>query len=136
MAMWHHPRFSSGEHGNDPKFQPLWQALYDWGADIILNGHNHNYERLGKMNEWGNASSRGVREFIAGTGGEDHETGRASAQTNSQAYQDTSFGILELTLHPNSYEWNFRSARPSGSGAPWNPNYDDPAEGSVAQCNN
>ena len=70
LAIWHHPRFSSGEHGNDTEVAPFWQALYDAGADVVINGHDHDYERFAPQDPNGRADrARGIREFVVGTGG-------------------------------------------------------------------
>src|SRR5439155_8251847 len=71
LAYWHHPRFSSGiTHGSDPRTQALWDALYDFHADVVLNGHEHNYERFAPQSPTGAADPNGIREFVVGTGGE------------------------------------------------------------------
>ena len=70
LAMWHQPRFSSGEHGNDPTVAPFWNVLYDAGADLILNGHDHDYERFAPQDPNGNRDKdRGIVEIVVGTGG-------------------------------------------------------------------
>jgi acid phosphatase type 7 len=70
MAYWHRPRWSSGsEHGSDSKVQALWQVLYDAKAELVINGHEHNYERFAMMNASGQAASTGLREIVVGTGG-------------------------------------------------------------------
>ncbi len=70
LAYWHHPRFSSGQHGNAVEMQPIWQALYAAGVDVVLNGHDHNYERFAPQDATGRADpERGIREFVVGTGG-------------------------------------------------------------------
>lgn len=71
LAYWHKPLFSSGSaHGNDPTLKPLFQALYDAGSDVVINGHNHDYERFAPQNPEGGADpARGIREFVVGTGG-------------------------------------------------------------------
>ncbi len=70
LAIWHHPRFSSGEHGNDTDVAPFWQALYKAGADVIVNGHDHDYERFAPQDPDGAPDRRlGIREFVVGTGG-------------------------------------------------------------------
>ena len=70
LAIWHHPRFSSGEHGNDPSVAPFWTALYDAGADVVVNGHDHDYERFAAQDPDGRPdAARGLREFVVGTGG-------------------------------------------------------------------
>ena len=70
LAIWHHPRFSSGDHGNDRGVAPFWDALYAAGADVVVNGHEHDYERFAPQDPAGSEDrARGLREFIVGTGG-------------------------------------------------------------------
>lgn len=108
LAYWHHPRFSSGGHGNDASTQPLWQALYDMGADVVLNGHDHDFERFAPQTPAGVLDeARGVREFVVGTGGKEQEP-FAVIRANSQLRASTSFGVLQLALRPTAYEWQFR----------------------------
>jgi hypothetical protein len=107
LAYWHHPRFNSGaEHGNDLKVAPLWQALYEFGADVILNGHEHVYERFAPQNPNGVADPLGIRQFTVGTGGKSHYP-FGTIQPNSQVRNATSYGVLKLTLHASSYDWQF-----------------------------
>jgi len=107
LAYWHKPRWSSGDHhGSDPEFQTLWQIFYEAGAEVVLNGHEHSYERFAPMNAAGEADPLGLREFVVGTGGKDlYDFGRALPA--SEARDDTSFGVLKLTLRPNGYDWEF-----------------------------
>jgi hypothetical protein len=107
LAYWHEPRFTSGtEHFSDESFDPFWRDLYAAGADIVLNGHVHNYERFAKQNPDGQAVANGIREFVVGTGGDSHYTSGAPI-ANSQIQDDSTFGVLKLTLHPGSYDWKF-----------------------------
>ena len=108
LAYWHAPRFSSGsEHGDDPSGEPLWQALYDANADIILAGHDHEYERFLPQTPSGEADPvRGIREFVVGTGGRSHY-GLGRRETNSEAFNAATFGVLKLTLSPGKYTWQF-----------------------------
>lgn len=106
LAYWHKPRFSSGQHGNIAASQPLWQALYDYGADVVLNGHDHTYERFAPQNPNGQADSKGIREFVVGTGGAGLYS-FTSNQPNSQVRNNTTYGVLKLTLHSTSYDWRF-----------------------------
>ena len=107
LAYWHHPRFSSGYHGASTSVQPLWQALYDAGAELVLNGHDHDYERFAPQTPTGQADpARGIREFVVGTGGASERAFSATAN-NSEARNSSTFGVLQLTLHPSSYEWRF-----------------------------
>ena len=122
IAYWHHPRFSSGtSHGSTGSTQPLWQALYDFGAEIVISGHDHEYERFAPQTADGTAdAARGIREFVVGTGG----AGLYSLGTplpNSEVGNDNSHGVLKLTLSDGSYTWEFipvagDSFRDSGSG--------------------
>jgi uncharacterized repeat protein (TIGR01451 family) len=107
LAYWHHPRFNSGmTHGDTPSVGPFFQGLYDYGADVVLNGHEHVYERFAPQTPAGVADPRGIREFIVGTGGKSHST-FAAVKPNSEARDSTTYGVLELTLHPGGYDWGF-----------------------------
>jgi hypothetical protein len=107
LAYWHEPRFTSGDvHGNDSSFAAFWDDLYGARADVVLNGHNHNYERFAAQNPQGQADPSGPREFVAGTGGVSHY-GFGTPQPNSEVRNDDTFGVLELTLHPDSYDFRF-----------------------------
>src|SRR5881396_862848 len=109
IAYWHHPRFSSGtQHGSMSSAQPLWQALYDAGADIVISGHEHNYERFAPQTPTGTADpTRGIREFVVGTGGESHYNDQGTPLPNSELFNGTTFGVLKLTLSAGSYTWQF-----------------------------
>lgn len=121
LAYWHHPLFSSGSHGGQAYMQPIWNALYEAGADIILNGHDHIYERFGPQTPTGAADAAfGVREFIVGTGGASHYT-VDKILPNSEARNTDTYGVLSLKLHPAGYDWQFvpeagRSFSDNGSG--------------------
>ena len=122
LAYWHKPLFSSGSaHGNDLTVQPLWQALYDANADVIVGGHDHDYERFAPQTPEGAADSqRGIREFVVGTGGKNHRP-FGEAKPNSELRDATAFGVLKLTLKPGAYDWQFipeagKSFTDSGSG--------------------
>jgi hypothetical protein len=105
MAVWHHPLFTSGPNGPNDYMRDLWRLLYDRGADVIVNGHDHLYERFGKQDPDGRSDARGMREFIAGTGGALlYDFMRITP--NSQV-RIKSHGILRLTLSPTAYEWAF-----------------------------
>jgi acid phosphatase type 7 len=108
LAYWHHPRFSSGTtHGSDPTYTAFWQALFDHGADVVLVGHEHNYERFALQKPDGTAdAANGIREFVVGTGGRS-QYGFGTPIANSQVRNGTTFGILKLTRHPTSYDWQF-----------------------------
>jgi hypothetical protein len=113
LAYWHDPLFSSGGRANAAS-SSFWSALYGAGADVVLNGHDHFYERFAPQTPAGAPDgARGVREFIVGTGGANH-TALATIAPNSQLRNTNTFGILKLTLHPASYDWLFVPAAGSG----------------------
>lgn len=107
IAMWHHPRFTSGHHGNDARSQPLWQALYDAGAEIVLVGHDHTYERFAPQTPQAVADpDYGIRQFIVGTGGSSNYE-FVAAQPNSEVWANMNPGVLKLSLFEDSYQWQF-----------------------------
>jgi hypothetical protein len=108
LAYWHHPRWnSSAQTGNDTAMSTIWNDLYNANVDLVLNGHAHDYERFAPQNPSGQYdSARGIREIVVGTGGEEHHT-ITSTIANSQVHNASTFGILRLTLHPTSYDWQF-----------------------------
>ena len=109
LAYWHKPRFSSGtNHGSLSSAQPLWQALYDFHATLILNGHEHNYERFAPQTPTGAADpTNGIREIISGTGGESHYNDEGTPLPNSEVFNGTTYGVLKLTLGSGTYSWQF-----------------------------
>src|SRR5438477_11535750 len=124
LSYWHSPLFSSGaKHGNDPQIKPLWDALYAANVEVVLNGHDHDYERFAPQDPSGKPDSqRGIREFVVGTGGKNSHRTFASIQPNSEAHRADTFGVLKLTLHPTSYDWEFvpesgKTFKDSGTGA-------------------
>ena len=107
LAFWHNPRYSSGGVGNDSTFSPFWQDLYNANAELVLVGHDHEYERFAPQNaSSGLDTARGIREFVVGTGGKTH-TNFATIRANSEVRNNDTFGFLKLTLHPSSYDWQF-----------------------------
>lgn len=121
LAYWHHPLFATPNdvfggpgavfpqppHYYDEPVVSLWQALYAHHADVVLNGHEHNYERFALQNPQGVADPTGIREFVVGTGGDNHHTFAGSPVANSQVQDDEDFGVLLMTLHGDSYDWRF-----------------------------
>ena len=107
LAYWHQPRWSSGtHHGSDEDYQSLWQILYEAGVELVLNGHEHHYERFAEMNANGEAVSPGLREIVVGTGGRDlYEFG--SPLPASEVRNDSTFGVLKVTLRADRYDWEF-----------------------------
>jgi len=123
LAYFHKPLFSSGgAHGNDPLMKPLWDALYHAGADIVINGHDHNYERFAPQDPDGKADvQHGIREFVVGSGGKNSHRPVGPAKPNSEVRNGDTFGVLKLTLHAKSYDWDFvpeegKTFKDSGSG--------------------
>lgn len=109
LAYWHHPRFSSGStHGSDPRTAALYADLRRAGADVVLTGHEHQYERLGHTGVDGRADPLGPRLFVVGTGGRSLYPFGDPLPT-SEVRDDRSFGVLELTLRPGRYAWAFRT---------------------------
>jgi hypothetical protein len=122
LAYWHHPLFSTGYTPGEPPVQPLFQALYDGHVELVVNGHAHNYQRWAPLSPTGALDrSRGVREFVAGTGGKTLRSVGTRVATQEVANGDT-LGVLELTLRTGSYAWKFvpvagRTFTDSGSAA-------------------
>ena len=114
LAAWHHPRFSSGQFGGFTISADWWDLLYQYKADIVVNGHNHNYERFNLVDPSEQAASDGIREFLAGTGGApgpvytyaEHPLDPNEAVRN----QTGLYGVLQLTLNSSSYSWKFLPA--------------------------
>ncbi len=114
LVFWHHPRYSSGDHGSHPFLEPLWRALYEHGAELVLSSHDHSYERFAPQDPDGNKDvHRGIRQFVVGTGGKDHRP-FTETQPNSEVRHSGTFGILQLRLHPESYDWRFVSETGTG----------------------
>lgn len=86
--------------------QYIWQTLYNAGAELILSGHEHHYERFKEMNASGAAASPGLREIVVGTGGVSHY-GFGSALSTSQVRNSSTYGVLKLTLSSTGYSWKF-----------------------------
>jgi hypothetical protein len=110
LAYMHHPRFSSGEkHGSTAGgVKKLWEALYEADTDVVLSGHEHNYERFSPQDPEGRLEpERGIRQFVVGTGGGGGEGPISDAIANSEVRMDDIDGVLKLTLHPESYDWEF-----------------------------
>jgi hypothetical protein len=108
LAYWHEPRWSSGTHGSNPLYSAIWGDLAAAGVDVVLNGHDHDYERFAPLLADGQVDVKGVREFIVGTGGESHYKFHLPA-TGSQVRIANTFGVLRLALEPGAYEWRFVS---------------------------
>jgi len=107
LAYWHHPRFSSGPHGDDIRLQALWALLYKQGVSVVVAGHDHDYERFAPMNDRGERdAARGIRSFVVGTGGAQLYRLK-QRHPLSAVWSDESWGVLRLTLYDMRYAWAF-----------------------------
>ncbi len=107
LAYFHHPLFSSGS-GDTTVVRPFWSVLYDAGADVILSGHSHSYERFAPQSPYGTLNrATGIREFVVGTGGKPPEQPFGTRAANSVTRNDRTPGVLKLSLHSGSYDWKF-----------------------------
>lgn len=106
LAYWHHPRFSSGHHGNNPDLIDFWTMLQSAGADLVLVGHDHDYERFAPQDASGKADPAGLRQFVVGTGGKGTRPFEV-IQPNSEVRDSGTYGVLKLTLKDSSYDWTF-----------------------------
>ncbi len=102
LAYWHHPRFSSGLHGSDTTYAPFWDLLARAKADLVLQGHDHHYERLAPL--------KGIRSFVVGTGGASRYP-ILLPRRGSVVHDSSTFGVLRLTLRPAGYDWKFLPVR-------------------------
>jgi hypothetical protein len=128
LAYFHHPLYATGTGTRTPNVKPFWEMLYTRGADVILSGHAHRYERHAPRNPDGQLDqTNGIRQFVVGTGGEPGGGGIDTTQVpNYQEPRDKvqigTFGVLKLTLSAGSYRWRFipiagRTFTDSGSGS-------------------
>ncbi len=122
LAYWHHPVFSSGPNGPSSGMRPVFRALYEAGADVVLTGHDHIYEVFNPQNADGQLdNARGIRQFVVGTGGTRELTNVTTRAPNSAVVRTGMFGILMMTLSAESYSWEFRTVangtQDSGSAA-------------------
>jgi hypothetical protein len=122
LAYFHKPLFSSGgTHGDNLLFVDFWRDLYEARADVIVNGHDHDYERFAPQTPNGDADPvRGIREFVVGTGGKNHRPFH-QPDKNSEVRNADAFGVLKLTLRAHGYDWSFvpqagKSFADSGTG--------------------
>ncbi len=131
LAYWHQPTFSATGDSGDGQYATFasneggaadtwWKLLYNHGADVVLNGHEHVYARFRPQDPNGNVDDhRGITQFTVGTGGEDLDTlltGKDLANAHVATGEDTAYGALKLTLKPNGYGWNFTPVK-DGSGS-------------------
>jgi calcineurin-like phosphoesterase family protein len=107
LAYWHIPVFSSGAHGSDAYMDEAWRVLYEFGGDVVINGHDHDYERFAPQDPKGKADPvRGIREFVVGTGGGGVYKFK-SVQRNSEVRNYKAYGVIKLTLGATDYAWEF-----------------------------
>jgi hypothetical protein len=120
IAQWHHAYFTSGPSQGGPNnlaTRSFWNDLYQAGATLILNGHDHGYERFAPQTPTGQLDRRhGVREFVIGTGGKSLVGPGRTKAANSQLYNVTTFGVNLFTLYPHSYSWRFSREAVAGNG--------------------
>lgn len=106
LALWHHPMYSSGLHGNNSLMKPAWEMLMAAKADLVLSGHDHFYERFALQNSHGDKDEAGIREIIVGTGGAKLMPALWKRQ-HSEVLNTKVHGVLKLELKKQSYEWEF-----------------------------
>jgi hypothetical protein len=122
LAYWHHPRFSSGQHGNDAEVAPFWDALHEAGAEVIVNGHDHSYERFAPQSPAAVPDpGTGIRQFVVGTGGASLRS-FGTTKVNSEVRNSSTHGVIKLTLSVGGYSWQFvpvagKTFTDSGSGS-------------------
>ena len=109
LAFTHHPRFSSGLHGNEPMLRDMWATMDLAGVDVFLSGHDHGYERFARQDSTGTGDSDGIRQFVVGTGGKGLRPFE-EVKANSQVRNRSTFGVLRLVLLPDEYRWRFLRA--------------------------
>jgi hypothetical protein len=144
LAYWHQPSYSAADSlavPEGPTALAFWQLLYEYGADLVLNGHDHLYARYRPLDPSGNYDShKGIREFIVGTGGETLDAVVASTSStadagakfnaaNLEAASGEFWGVMALTLDPNGYKWDFESALKDPAQTTGSPTYRDKGVG-------
>ena len=107
LGFWHHPRWSSGEHGDDPGVDTLWRLMARAGADVVLNGHDHDYERFAPADAAGRPTLDGTTQFVVGTGGGELRSFEHTVPATSKKRVQQRYGVLRLALGSASYSWQF-----------------------------
>ena len=105
MAMWHHPLFTSGQNLPNRHMRDMFQLMFDHGVDVVVNAHDHLYERFSRQDADGRLNENGVRQFIVGTGGA--SLYRINSIALNSGVRIARFGIMKFTLQPEAYEWEF-----------------------------
>jgi len=112
LAFWHHPLYSSGGHRGPGRMRDAWDILYRAGAELVLSGHDHDYERFAPQDAHGRLDrARGLRQFVVGTGGA-YATPFLRIRDNSEVREASFDGVLRLRLLEHGYEWQFLAAEP------------------------
>ena len=106
MAMWHRPVFSTGAHGSSARMSDFYQELYDAGAELVLAGHDHGYQRFAPADPSGTPDAAGIRQIVVGSGGAGLYAWRTDS-TLIEARDNTTYGVLRLDLTPGGYAWEF-----------------------------
>ncbi|HEX8245968.1 MAG TPA: metallophosphoesterase [Longimicrobium sp.] len=106
LAFWHRARFSSGRHGSTAAMAPFWRDLQDAGADLVVQAHDHDYERFDALDADGRPNRRGPRSFVVGTGGGLRHGFGTPLPGSVIRFRDPA-GVLKLTLTARSYAWEF-----------------------------
>jgi alkaline phosphatase len=107
LAMWHHPRWSSSSEGSTHEVDSFWRVLVEFGVDVVLNGHAHDYQRFPPMNAKGEPDAAGPRAFVVGTGGSSLSSFDDDAPVRSEVRDNSSHGVLKLDLRDGGYAWSF-----------------------------
>lgn len=114
LAYWHHPLYSSGGHGNSPRMQEVWDMLYEANAELVLAGHDHDYERFAPQDGKGKLdAARGIAQFVVGTGGSGLSPFKMR-RANSEKAQNLVHGVLKLVLKEDGYDWQFLPVEANG----------------------
>jgi hypothetical protein len=124
LVAWHEPRWSSGEHGDATQMATIWADLVQAHVALVLTGHNHDYERFAPLDANGRPDPNGLPEFVVGTGGKNHYGFVEKPLPGELVRNDQSFGVIDLTLSPTGYSWQFVPA----------PTYTFTDSGSVTGC--
>jgi hypothetical protein len=115
VVIWHHPRWSSGEHGDQIEVDPLWDTLVeDKDVQMVVTGHDHDYERFAPMGTGDAVDPSGLRQFVVGTGGKNHACDLDRRHVGSEVFNCDTYGVLRLTLGTDRWEWEFIPAPGTG----------------------
>jgi hypothetical protein len=107
LVYWHEPIWSSGQEGEATQMSAIWADLVAASVDVVLTGHNHDYERFVPLDAAGQPNPLGVTEFVVGTGGKNHTGFVVAPLTGEVVRDDSSFGVISMTLKPTSFSWRF-----------------------------